>query len=749
MSLAPGEVFAGFTIERELGAGGMGVVYLARHPRLPRHVALKLLRTDLGADTSFVSRFRREAETVARLDHPNIVSIDDSGADGGQLWISMRFIDGTTASEALAGHPNGLDPARVVHIVERVASALDFAHRHRVVHRDVKPANILLTADPDDGDERVYLTDFGVAKAMDEIEAQATALTTAGGVVATLDYAAPEQIEGKPLDGRCDVYALGCVLYKLLTGVIPFPGETLAAKVYARLHNAPPVPSDRVPDLPAGFDEVVSKALALDPDDRYQTGKALAVAARAALNTAPRGSTSTVRIDPTDPDRTQSLMPGPGHPANPPTRQISPSDPGTPPPGSATGPSAGYSTSDSLPSDVAHLLGHGPYRAGPGPSGISRTRTIRRRSWLAVGGVALVAAVVVGVVMLQPAPVAGTAGVGPSGHSTPASSGGSSSSAASSGPSRASSGSSSSSVAASTPPVAGLSGSTPLGPGVIVASRQYQGKWALYPIDATTGKVGPAITRKPAESPQNPLISTQRGSLIYLQGGGTSGDRNTIRTSAVNGDGDRQLFATPTACVSISRPAWDQADPQRLAINCSTADGPTLLEIVTLDGKLVTTLDTHLRTVDDLSFSPDGTQLVYWGSTGARAGDGGLYIQATDGKSKPRSLTPADGHDADCDFSPDGKQVVFRRVDASDPTHPHIAVVGADGTGLRTLAAVGQGPVWSPDGKQIAYKNDATRPDGTKKAEIFVVNATGTSTPRELATDDAGTVGGSPIWGPR
>jgi len=209
MLLRPGEVFAGFVIERELGAGGMGVVYLARHPRLPRRVALKLLRTDLGSDPSFVARFQREADTVARLDHPNIVAIDDSGAQDGMLWISMRFIDGDTAAGALAAYVDGMPPERAVHIIEKVAAALDFAHRKQVVHRDVKPANILLTDSDDDDAERVYLTDFGVAKAIGEIEMQATALTTAGGVVATLDYATPEQIEGKPLDGRCDVYALG------------------------------------------------------------------------------------------------------------------------------------------------------------------------------------------------------------------------------------------------------------------------------------------------------------------------------------------------------------------------------------------------------------------------------------------------------------------------------------------------------------------------------------------------------------
>jgi len=210
----------------------------------------------------------------------------------------MRFIDGSTAGGALAEYEGGMPPQRAVHIVEKVAAALDFAHRHHIVHRDVKPANILLTVGDDGDQERVYLTDFGVAKAMGGIEAQATALTTAGNVVATLDFAAPEQIEGQSLDGRCDVYALGCVLYKLLTGAIPYPGENLGAKVYARMHRPPPAPTATNATVPPAFDRVVATALALDPDpdpdpdDRYQTCRALAVAARSAISGGPGKSHS-------------------------------------------------------------------------------------------------------------------------------------------------------------------------------------------------------------------------------------------------------------------------------------------------------------------------------------------------------------------------------------------------------------------------------------------------------------------------
>ena len=164
MSLRPGELFAGYTIERELGAGGMGSVYLARHPRLPRYDALKLLRVELCDDPAFVGRFEREADTVAQLDHPNIVAVYDRGSADGQLWISMRFIDGTNAEKALAEYPAGMPPERAVRIVGRVASALDYAHRHHLLHRDVKPANILLTPGGHaDDPEHVMLTDFQAA----------------------------------------------------------------------------------------------------------------------------------------------------------------------------------------------------------------------------------------------------------------------------------------------------------------------------------------------------------------------------------------------------------------------------------------------------------------------------------------------------------------------------------------------------------------------------------------------------------
>ena len=285
MSLRPGEIFAGYSIERELGTGGMGSVYLAHHPRLPRFDALKLLRPELCADPAFVGRFEREADTVAQLDHPNIIAVHDRGSHRGQLWMTMQFIDGANAEKALADYDNGMPPDRAVRIVGKVASALDYAHRHQLLHRDVKPANIMLTNGPDDDDEeeRVFLSDFGVAKSIGEAAERISSLTSTGSVVATLDYASPEQIKGLMLGEYSDIYALGCVLYKLLTGIVPFPGDSVAARVYGHLNGTPKPPSTLIPGLPAGFDDVVARALAKEPDDRYPTCRALASAARNAL----------------------------------------------------------------------------------------------------------------------------------------------------------------------------------------------------------------------------------------------------------------------------------------------------------------------------------------------------------------------------------------------------------------------------------------------------------------------------------
>jgi hypothetical protein len=273
----PGSVVAGYRIRRVVGAGGMGTVYLARNPVLPRYDALKILSSELSADPGYRARFIREADVAAALGHPNIVAVYGRGeTDGGQLWIAMRFVDGPDADAALAA--GAMTPARAVRIVGEIAKALDFAHRRSVVHRDVKPANVLLT-DEGAADEQVLLGDFGIARPLDD-----GGLTATGSLLATLAYAAPEVVSGTSVDGRADLYSLGCTLFRLLTGKTPFDAQGLAGAVMAHLRQPPPLVTDHVPWLPGSLNWVIATAMAKDPARRFQSGRDLASAAAAALH---------------------------------------------------------------------------------------------------------------------------------------------------------------------------------------------------------------------------------------------------------------------------------------------------------------------------------------------------------------------------------------------------------------------------------------------------------------------------------
>jgi serine/threonine protein kinase len=282
----PGEVVAGFRIERLLGSGGMGEVYLVHHPRLPRLDALKLLPTATSADHSYRERFQREADLAARLDHDSVVTVYDRGEAAGQLWIHMKYVAGQDAAAALR-NDGPFTAARALHTIIRVAAALDAAHRHGLLHRDVKPANILLGTPSEPGEpERVFLTDFGIAKGVGD----AAELTPSGHFAASLDYASPEQIQVQPLDGRSDQYALGCVLFQLLTGSVPYPGDGPWARMNAHLTAAVPQVGQLRPGLPLGVQAVLDRALAKDPNARFETCGAMAAALGVALKDLQGGS---------------------------------------------------------------------------------------------------------------------------------------------------------------------------------------------------------------------------------------------------------------------------------------------------------------------------------------------------------------------------------------------------------------------------------------------------------------------------
>jgi serine/threonine-protein kinase len=266
MPLNSGEVFAGYVIERLLGTGGMGEVYLAQHPRLPRHDALKILTRDSVVDGEFRARFIREAELAATLQHPHIVGVLDRGDYDGRLWISMDYVEGTDAGRLIRQtYPDGMPENDVAEIVTAVADALDFGHERRLLHRDVKPENILVTAS-DGRRRRVLLTDFGIARRIDDV----SNLTDDGVAVGTVNYMAPEQLLNRPLDGRADQYALAATTFHLLTGAPPFHDSNRAVVISHHLGTPPPRISDRRPDL-AHLDAVLARALAKDPGDRYPT----------------------------------------------------------------------------------------------------------------------------------------------------------------------------------------------------------------------------------------------------------------------------------------------------------------------------------------------------------------------------------------------------------------------------------------------------------------------------------------------
>jgi serine/threonine-protein kinase len=257
----------------------MGEVYLAEHPRLPRQEAIKILRKDVSADDEYRARFEREADMVARLFHPNIVGIHDRGDVDGQLWISMDYVEGTDAGQLLQDrYRHGMPPDNVVHLVSEVAGALDYAHQKQLLHRDVKPANILLT--DLDSQPRALLADFGIARRIDDT----TRLTATSMTVGTVAYAAPEQLMGAKVDGRADQYALAATTFQLLTGSPLFQDANPAVVISKHLTAPPPEIATRRPEL-SDLGPVFSKALAKSPEDRYDNCGAFAAALRARIGT--------------------------------------------------------------------------------------------------------------------------------------------------------------------------------------------------------------------------------------------------------------------------------------------------------------------------------------------------------------------------------------------------------------------------------------------------------------------------------
>jgi len=310
--LSIGSELAGHRIEGIIGRGGMGVVYRARDLMLERVVALKVVAPELAnEDPDFRVRFLRESRLAASIRHPNVVSTHQAGEAHGLLFITMDLIPGTDLRALLLARGR-LEPGVAAGVVSQIAAGLDAAHGVGLVHRDVKPANILIEGESDL--RSAYLTDFGLSK---RIVSQ-SGLTRTGTFVGTVDYVAPEQLADGIVDARADVYALGCVLFQALTGTVPYPRENEPAKLWAHIADPPPSVRDRAPELPAAFDQVVRRALAKEPDDRYLSAGDLGRAALAAARgqRVSRAERNAARST-ASPTRVGAVAPGPAPPRAP------------------------------------------------------------------------------------------------------------------------------------------------------------------------------------------------------------------------------------------------------------------------------------------------------------------------------------------------------------------------------------------------------------------------------------------------
>jgi predicted Ser/Thr protein kinase len=364
--ISPGTDLGGFVIESVAGQGGMGVVYRARQARPDRIVAVKVISSDLASDPQFRTRFQREAAIAAQIEHPNVIPVHAVGEADGTLFIAMRYVDGVDLRTLLA-QQGRLEPGRAAAIVDQVAHALDAAHARGLVHRDVKPANIMIASSG--GHEHVYLSDFGLSRHI----VGSQALTGTGAFIGTIDYVAPEQARGERVDARADIYSLGCVLFQALTGTVPFLIDNDLAKLYAHDSHPPPSVLERAPDVPEAFESVLLRAMAKRPEERHPSAGDLGRAAVAASSGA-----SASR-----PER--SVAVGPAAP-----RSVSADD-------SAEAP-AGVPTRPAAPAGAAQAPAGVPTRPAAPVAAAPATRAPRRRKLIAavagVGAVAIAAIVV-------------------------------------------------------------------------------------------------------------------------------------------------------------------------------------------------------------------------------------------------------------------------------------------------------------------------------------------------------------------
>ncbi len=678
-----GDRVAGFAVEAFVARGGMAVVYRATDVRLSRTVALKVMAPELASDVAFRRRFARECELAASIDHPNVIPIYAAGEEGDLLYLVMRFVPGDHLGAVLKQYGQ-LDPADAIAIFGQVGDALDAAHAHGLVHRDVKPGNILLAGVGEIAERHVYLSDFGLTTKISTDGDSTTA--TEQGVLGTLKYVAPERVTGNSSDHRADIYSYGCVLYEALAGQPPFVRQDEAAWLYAHMTEVPAPLSQLRPGLPRDLDGVFVRALAKDPADRYADCRTLMRDVRQALGAWDDPTVEIPSLSPASPASPVS--------ASAPTQFVSGfsyAGPG--------GPGAAAVAAQSQPARVPTLV------ADPTRGGGRRLPIV-----LAVLVALVVAAIVTVVVWPRAGPQGGTT-ASPGGST---SNGGSGSSGAS--------------------PTAGVlpQSDQPLPDDVFVWRHFDAEQWKIETasIDGTGGQL--LLT---ARENRAALLSPDRRTILYLR---ELGGVVTLRALSADGRTDKALFSDGSEdCPRLGRPAL-RADGTVLVVCYEKPRGTGKLNVMSLDGRVVRTLDEGR--MGDPTLSPDGTLVVYWRAGEEGAVGGRLRIARVDGSDRRTLVDGEDGELADPAWSPTANVVVYRR--AVDGTQQLLSVAVSDeraGKPRRlTSKQVDQGPSWSPDGSQIAFRR------GSDKVSSLVVMASDGSDERMFRQNQG--YAASPIW---
>jgi serine/threonine-protein kinase len=676
-----GQKIGQYQIVSVIGQGGMATVYKAYQPAFDRHVAIKVLGSQLSQDPTFVKRFQREAKVVARIEHRSIVPIYDYGEHDGLYYIVMRLIEGGTLRKKMYYEKIGLPLA--ARIIEQVGEALDYAHHHNVIHRDLKPSNILL-----DERDNAYLTDFGIAKMLGS-----NTQVTASGVVGTPSYMSPEQCQGKTLGPASDLYALGAILFEILTGKIPFEADTPLSVMY--MHVREPIPSAIAlnPKLPPAIDRVIVRALAKRPDERYPTAVALAAAFREIAGVAP---------PPKAPSR--GIFSGPRQkPQKPKVAEAPPS----PPPAVAAVPQTIPHPIEAVSADLDDppAVLTAPIRKGL-PKAVQSLM-------VGFGGMAL---------------LVGLVSAGLYGLSILKSEGGSA-------------------TVPTLPPtiIPGLFTRTPTGAPPTVTASITPSPWPTNtsaPTSTLTLVPSPTASRTPPMTPTSTVSPTATITLtpsITPSPGPTAapgvlpppsgGDRLAFSSDRygdddiflidIDGSNLRQITASLAA---DSNPAWS---PDGLLIAfVSTRDGDAEIWVVAAgcpitpqqgcEGNMV---QLTINTAQDFdpAWSPNGQQIAY---TSNQDGDFEIWVMGANG-SNPHPITSNTANDFSPQWSPDGSQIVYHSQAGSSSHLYRIPAAGSAPTQLTSSSSIDLWPDWAPDGGTIAYTSTSPVVPGARALFTF------------------------------